>query len=88
MKERGFTHILIQESMEEGVYQSVLSMDAEPGDNLPLSTQITLIVCMNEAGQEGDSDLLVSVPDVRNMTKEEAQKLLEDAGLTVDSGVR
>ncbi len=84
LKERGFTHILIQESMEEGVYQSVLSMDAEPGDNLPLSTQITLIVCMNEAGQEGDSDLLVSVPDVRNMTKEEAQKLLEDAGLKVN----
>ncbi len=84
LKERGFTHIVIQESMEEGVYQSVLSMDAEPGDNLPLTKEITLTICMNEAGQKGDSNRVVFVPDVRNGTREEAQSQLEDAGLKVN----
>ncbi len=84
LRERGFQNIAIEESMDEGLYLSVLDMDAEPGENLPLSQEIVLTVCMNEEEQRGDSTRLVSMPDVQGLTRDAAREKLEEQGLLIN----
>lgn len=83
LSERGFENITIQESKDPGVYLSVLDMSVEAGENLPLSQEIVLTVCVNEEGQTGDAGKVVSMPDVSGLTRERAQEELEKLGLLV-----
>lgn len=84
LKERGFEHVTVKESMAEGVYLSVLAVDPEPGENIPLSQEIILTVCMNKAGQEGDGRKVVAMPDVNGRLRETAQEMLESLELKIN----
>lgn len=84
LKEAGFAKIIIEESMEPGVYNSILSISEEQGANIGLSQEITITVCMNEENQEGDASQQVKVSDLSGMTLDEVKALLEDAGLQIN----
>ncbi len=84
LQERGFQNISIEESMEPGVYLSVLGMSVEPGENLPLSQEIVLTVCMNKEEQDGDGSKVVLMPEVAGLARQAAQQELERAGLKVN----
>ena len=83
LEEAGFTNIRIQESQEPGVYLSVLDISKEQGSQVPLDEEIVITVCMNQESQEGDASTKVTVPDLMEMTREEAEKAIADAGLKV-----
>lgn len=84
LKERGFENIRIVESMESGAYLSVLDINVESGENLPLSQEIVLTVCMKELEQEKDGSKVVIVPDVTGLMQEEAQNQLEVLELNIN----
>ncbi len=76
LKKSGFTNIRIEESMEPGVYNTILNISEEEGANVELDKEIVLTVCMNQADQEGDANVQVIVPDLQNMDRSEAEKVL------------
>ncbi len=76
LKKAGFTNIRIEESMEPGVYNTILNISEEEGANVELDKEIVLTVCMNQADQEGDANVQVIVPDLQNMTRSEAENVL------------
>lgn len=84
LRERGFTNISIEESMEEGAYLSVLDLSPEPGENLPLGQEIRLTVCMKEAATEEAGTKMVEVPELAGLGREGVQEALENAGLLVN----
>lgn len=84
LRERGFTNISIEESMEEGAYLSVLDLSPEPGENLPLGQEIRLTVCMKEAATEEAGTEMVEVPELAGLGREGVQEALENAGLLVN----
>ena len=77
LEEAGFTNITLEESQEPGVYQSVLEISQEAGEQIPLDQEIILTICMNEESQEGEASVKVSVPDLSGKTREVAEKLFE-----------
>ncbi len=79
----GFTNIRIHESMEEGLYDSVLSINQEEGDYVPVNTEIVLTVCMQEALTDMDADE-AEIPDLTGMMREEAEEELEQYGFFVN----
>lgn len=81
LRERGFTNISIEESMEEGAYLSVLDLSPEPGENLPLGQEIRLTVCMKEAAKEEAGTEMVEVPELAGLDRDEIQEKLGNAGL-------
>ena len=83
LKEAGFTNIRIEESQDPGVYLSVLDISQEQGSQVPLDEEIVITICMNEESQEGDASSTVTVPDVQELTREEAEEALTEAGLKV-----
>lgn len=48
LKAKGFEHIKIEESQERGLYRTVLRTSEEPGKQVALDQEITLVVCINE----------------------------------------
>lgn len=84
LEEAGFTNIKEEESTEEGVYDSVLSVSEEAGDNVELDKEITITVCINEDEQGGDPSVKVEVPDVDGMTREAAKEALEKEGFRIN----
>ncbi len=84
LKEAGFENIIIEESMDPGVYNSILAISVEEGANIALSQEITLTVCMNEENQEGDATQTVVMMKLAGMNVEEARAVLEEAGLLVN----
>ena len=83
LKEAGFTNVRIEESQDPGVYLSVLDISQEQGSQVPLDEEIVITICMNEESQEGDASSTVTVPDVQELTREEAEEALTEAGLKV-----
>ncbi len=83
LKEAGFTNIHIEESQDPGVYLSVLDISQEQGAQVPLDEEIILTICMNEESQKGDASSKVTMPDIQELTKEEAEEILTEAGLQV-----
>lgn len=84
LKEAGFTNIKIEESKEDGVYNSVLDISEEQGANVELEKEITITVCMNEEAQQGDASIQVKVPDLAGTDREAAQAMLEEEGFQVN----
>lgn len=84
LEKAGFTNILIEESDTPGAYDTVLEISEEQGANIELDKEITLVVCVNEENQEGDTDVTVEVPDLTDMTLEEVEAALEEAGLYIN----
>ena len=84
LKAAGFTDIKIEESKDEGVYNSVLEISEQPGANVELDKEIVITVCVNENAQEGDSTVLVKMPDLTGMNKEQAQVELAQAGFQIN----
>ncbi len=84
LEEAGFKNIKTEESMEAGVYQSVLAISEEPGANVEVSKEIILTVCMNTENQGGDASIQVKVPDVTGKDREQAQKEMEEAGFLIN----
>ncbi len=83
LKEARFTNIKEEESQEKGIFDSVLSVSEEPGENVELSKEIILTICKNETAQKGDDTVQAEVPDVAGKEKEAAEKALEEAGFSV-----
>ena len=84
LKAAGFTDVKIEESQDEGVYNSVLEISEQPGANVELDKEIVITVCVNENAQEGDSTVLVKMPDLTGMNKEQAQVELAQAGFQIN----
>lgn len=83
LKEARFMNIREEESPEEGVFDSVLSASEEPGENVALSKEIVLFICKKEAAKDIARETLINVPDVSGKEKAEAEKLLSEAGFSV-----
>lgn len=83
LKEARFTNIKEEESQDEGIFNSVLRVSEEPGDNVELTKEIILTVCKNETAQDGDASVQIEVPDVAGKKKEAAEAALKEAGFTV-----
>ncbi len=84
LKEAGFEHIIIEESMEPGVYNSILNISEEQGANVALSREITITVCMNTEDQEGDVSQQVVMSDLSGMMLADVEAALEEAGLLLN----
>ncbi|MGN0158201.1 MAG: PASTA domain-containing protein [Brotaphodocola sp.] len=84
LKEAGFTNIIIEESMEPGVYNSVLNISEEQGSNIALSQEITITVCMNTENQDGDASEQVVMADLSGMMMADLEAALEEAGLKLN----
>ncbi len=84
LKEAGFENIIIEESMDPGVYNSILSISEEQGANIALSQEITITVCMNTENQEGDASQQVVMADLSGMTLADVEAALEEAGLLLN----
>lgn len=84
LKKAGFTNIQVEESQEEGVYNSVLEISEEQGDNVALDKEIVLMVCINEENLREDQSIQVEVPDVAKLTQADAGDLLEKSGFLVN----
>ncbi|MCD8083701.1 MAG: PASTA domain-containing protein [Clostridiales bacterium] len=81
LEEAGFQNVVIEESMEAGLYDSVLEISQVQGANVALSEEITITVCVNEENQEGDASIQVETPDLSVLSREEAEAALEEIGL-------
>ena len=84
LKAKGFEHIKIEESQERGLYRTVLRTSEEPGKQVALDQEITLVVCINEESLQKNEGELVAVPDVRNIRRDEAVKILQASGFQVN----
>ncbi|MCI8659329.1 MAG: PASTA domain-containing protein [Lachnospiraceae bacterium] len=84
LEEAGFTNIRLEESQEEGVYNSVLKISEEQGDNVVLDKEIVLTICVNEENQLEDESVQIEVPKLDGMEREEAGRVLEEAGFLVN----
>lgn len=84
LKEAGFANIRIEESMDPGVYNSILSISEEQGANIALSQEITITVCMNMENQDGDAGEQVIMTDMSGMTLADVEEVLEEAGLLLN----
>ncbi|MFR5633982.1 MAG: PASTA domain-containing protein [Monoglobales bacterium] len=84
LKAKGFEHIRIEESREQGLYHTVLRTSEESGTQVALDKEITLVVCVNEESLQKKEGDLSDVPDVRNISRDEAVKILQDAGFQVN----
>ena len=84
LKAAGFTDVKIEESQDEGVYNSVLEISEQPGANVELDKEIVITVCVNEKAQEGDSSVLVKMPNLAGMNKEQAQVELAQTGFQIN----
>ena len=84
LKAKGFEHINIEESQERGLYRTVLRTSEEPGKQVALDQEITLVVCINEESLQKNEGELVAVPDVRNIRRDEAVKILQASGFQVN----
>ncbi|MDO5408378.1 MAG: PASTA domain-containing protein [Eubacteriales bacterium] len=80
----GFQNIRVEESTEEGVYDTILGVSEKEGDNVQLSKEIVITVCVNQENQEGDAGDQVEMPEAVGMTRAAAEKLLEEAGLRIN----
>lgn len=83
LKKAGFTNIRIEESQEEGVYNSILKISEKQEDNVVLDKEIVLTVCVNESNGQEDNSVQVEVPDLTGKRQAEAQELLEKDGFTI-----
>lgn len=77
LKEAGFTDIVIEESEDPGLFQSVLKASETAGDKVEKTKQIVLTVCVSEGGKHGK---IVPVPDLSGLDKGTAETALKEAG--------
>lgn len=84
LQEAGFKNIRIEESMDPGVYHSILDISEDQGANIELSKEIVITVCMNEEDQEGNAGEQVVMADLSGMTLAEVKGALEEAGLKLN----
>lgn len=83
LKNAGFFNIRMEESMEPGQYNSILTVSVEEGSNTELDQEIVLTVCVNEENQEGDASVQILVPDVMSLSREDAETTLTEEGFQI-----
>lgn len=84
LENAGFKNFKIVESMEAGVYNSVLDSSEKQGAYVELEKEIIITVCRNKEAQKGDASIRMKVPDLTGTDREQAQSLLEDEGFQVN----
>ncbi len=84
LEKMGFFNVQIEESQEQGAYDSVLDISEEQGAQVSLSKKIVLTVCINEENREGNSSQSIQVPYLVGKTKEEARLLLEEKDFLIN----
>lgn len=84
LKEARFTNVKEEDSQDAGIFDSVVSVSETPGENVALNKEIILYICKKEAVSEDEKKALVNVPDVLGKDKAEAEKLLSEAGFSVN----